>query len=349
MFVSVGYSACHWCHVMAHESFEDRETAAVMNDLFVNVKVDREERPDVDSVYMDATQAMTGQGGWPMSVFCTPEGEPFFTGTYFPKERRHGLPGFLDVCTAVADAWRNRRDDVLTQAGEVTSTVRRSAVNAAVPPEDGELPGPDAARGRRHPDARPARRPVGRVRRSSQVSAGDEHRRAAAGPRPGGHRRGQTRGRGGAGGRRHVARRDGGGRDLRPPRRGVRPVLGRRRVARPPFREDAVRPGPAAPGLPPRLAAHRGGAVPAGARGDGRVRATRPPAYRRRVLLRGGRRLRGRGGQVLRLEPRADRGRVARPGTGGQGRRVLGSDRGGQLRGRDDPEPHRPSGRSDPT
>ena len=94
LLVSVGYSACHWCHVMAHESFEDPATAAVMNDLFVNVKVDREERPDVDALTMDATVTMTGQGGWPTTVFLTPDGRPFYAGTYFPPEPRHGLPGF---------------------------------------------------------------------------------------------------------------------------------------------------------------------------------------------------------------------------------------------------------------
>ena len=97
ILVSVGYSACHWCHVMAHESFEDPETAAEMNRLFVNVKVDREERPDVDSIYMEAVQAMSGHGGWPMTVWLTPEGEPFFAGTYFPKADRPGLPSFRRV------------------------------------------------------------------------------------------------------------------------------------------------------------------------------------------------------------------------------------------------------------
>jgi uncharacterized protein YyaL (SSP411 family) len=92
ILLSIGYSACHWCHVMAHESFEDDATAALMNDLFVNVKVDREERPDVDDIYMEATQAMTGHGGWPMTVFCTPEGKPFFAGTYFPPRPVQGVP-----------------------------------------------------------------------------------------------------------------------------------------------------------------------------------------------------------------------------------------------------------------
>src|SRR5450830_1554150 len=96
ILLSVGYAACHWCHVMAHESFEDPATAAVMNELFVNVKVDREERPDVDAVYMEAVQAMTGSGGWPLTVFLTPDGRPFYGGTYFPPAGHHGRPGFVD-------------------------------------------------------------------------------------------------------------------------------------------------------------------------------------------------------------------------------------------------------------
>src|SRR4028118_758386 len=101
--LSVGYSACHWCHVLAHESFEDPETAALMNESFVNIKVDREERPDLDAIYMQAVQAMTGHGGWPMTVFLTPDGAPFFGGTYFPPDDRHGLPGFKSLLRAVMD------------------------------------------------------------------------------------------------------------------------------------------------------------------------------------------------------------------------------------------------------
>src|SRR5262245_51239097 len=97
VLLSIGYAACHWCHVLEDESFEDAETAALMNARFVNIKVDREERPDVDAVYMSATQAMTGHGGWPMTVFCTPEGVPFLAGTYFPPEPRHGMPSFREV------------------------------------------------------------------------------------------------------------------------------------------------------------------------------------------------------------------------------------------------------------
>ncbi|MDX3004073.1 thioredoxin domain-containing protein [Kribbella solani] len=112
VLLSIGYSACHWCHVMAHESFEDGETAAYLSAHFVSVKVDREERPDVDAIYMAATVAMTGQGGWPMSVFLTPAGEPFFCGTYFPKDARGGMASFRQVLEAIADAWRNRREQL---------------------------------------------------------------------------------------------------------------------------------------------------------------------------------------------------------------------------------------------
>ena len=119
ILLSIGYAACHWCHVMAHESFEDEETARLMNERFVNIKVDREERPDVDSIYMQATQAMTGHGGWPMTVFLTPDTAPFYTGTYFPPEDRHGIPSFKRVLAAVADAYRSRRSGVEETAAKM--------------------------------------------------------------------------------------------------------------------------------------------------------------------------------------------------------------------------------------
>ena len=123
ILLSVGYAACHWCHVMAHESFEDPETAAQMNEHFVCVKVDREERPDLDGIYMDAVQAMTGHGGWPMTVFLTPEGGPFYAGTYYPKLDRPGMPSFRRVLAAVADAWTRRRDDVRRQGDQVVQVL----------------------------------------------------------------------------------------------------------------------------------------------------------------------------------------------------------------------------------
>ena len=121
MLLSVGYSSCHWCHVMAHECFEDADVATKMNELFVNVKVDREERPDVDQLYMDAVQAMTGRGGWPMTVFMTPDGEPFYGGTYFPKEQ------FLQLLTAITEVCTERPDDVRKNIGQLMTAVNRTA------------------------------------------------------------------------------------------------------------------------------------------------------------------------------------------------------------------------------
>jgi uncharacterized protein YyaL (SSP411 family) len=123
LLLSVGYSACHWCHVMERESFENPAIAEVMNAGFVNVKVDREERPDVDHIYMQAVQSMTGRGGWPMTVFLTPDGTPFYGGTYFPPEDRHGLPGFPKLLAAIADAWRSRRGEVLQSGRELTESL----------------------------------------------------------------------------------------------------------------------------------------------------------------------------------------------------------------------------------
>ncbi|MEV6211096.1 thioredoxin domain-containing protein [Kitasatospora sp. NPDC051914] len=127
VLLSVGYAACHWCHVMAHESFEDESVAAYANEHFVAVKVDREERPDVDAVYMEAVQAATGQGGWPMTVFLTPDKEPFYFGTYFPPEPRHGMPGFRQVLEGVTAAWRDRREEV----GEVAGRIRADLADRA--------------------------------------------------------------------------------------------------------------------------------------------------------------------------------------------------------------------------
>ena len=127
ILLSIGYAACHWCHVMEHESFEDAETARLMNDWFVSIKVDREERPDIDSIYMSAVQAMTGHGGWPMTMFLTPDGKPFYGGTYYPPEPRHGMPAFRQVLEGVHDAWVNKRDDVEQQGAGLIEYVARSS------------------------------------------------------------------------------------------------------------------------------------------------------------------------------------------------------------------------------
>ena len=138
ILLSIGYSACHWCHVMAHESFEDPATAAVMNDLFVNVKVDREERPDLDKIYQLAHQMLTRRGGgWPLTMFLSPEDQkPFFGGTYFPKQARHGLPAFVDLLERVAEFYRTRRDDI---AAQNAALLQAFAQLQAAPPNQAAL------------------------------------------------------------------------------------------------------------------------------------------------------------------------------------------------------------------
>ena len=130
IFLSVGYAACHWCHVMEHESFEDASIAAYLNQNFVSIKVDREERPDIDQIYMNAVQVMTGRGGWPMSVFLDHQRQPFFAGTYWPPEQKFGMPGFRQVLDALTEAWKNRRHEVLKHAGEITVALQQLAKGA---------------------------------------------------------------------------------------------------------------------------------------------------------------------------------------------------------------------------
>ncbi len=141
VFLSVGYSTCHWCHVMERESFEVEEVAALMNDAFVCIKVDREERPDIDQVYMTVTQAMTGQGGWPMTVVMTPEKKPFFAGTYFPREGAYGRPGMMELVPALSEAWKQRREEVMTSADQITGMIRPLGQGSP-----GDRPGADASR-----------------------------------------------------------------------------------------------------------------------------------------------------------------------------------------------------------
>ncbi|MCX5739714.1 MAG: DUF255 domain-containing protein, partial [Proteobacteria bacterium] len=156
LLVSIGYSACHWCHVMERESFEDEATAALMNQLFVPVKVDREERPDVDRIYMDFVVRTSGHGGWPLTVFCTPDGRPFWGGTYFPPAPRHGLPSFRDVLAGLGRAWATQRADVEESASQVVAQLSRRPAGVATQPPGahslrdaatGLMEGADAASG----------------------------------------------------------------------------------------------------------------------------------------------------------------------------------------------------------
>lgn len=137
IFLSVGYATCHWCHVMAHESFEDKEVARLLNESYVCIKVDREERPDIDQIYMSVCQALTKQGGWPLSIFMTPEGKPFFAGTYFPKSARSGLPGLMDILSLIIRMWRDDRARFLKFGEEVTVALRNEAKQRS----PGPLPG----------------------------------------------------------------------------------------------------------------------------------------------------------------------------------------------------------------
>ncbi len=144
IFLSIGYSTCHWCHVMAHESFEDAEVAAVLNEHFVSIKVDREERPDIDRVYMMFVQATTGAGGWPMSVWLTPDLKPFFGGTYFPPTTRWGRPGFVDILRQLAEAWRNDRIELVRSASDILEQLRESSGADSAAPDRGPVAGRDA-------------------------------------------------------------------------------------------------------------------------------------------------------------------------------------------------------------
>ena len=291
ILLSIGYAACHWCHVMAHESFEDAETAAQMNRDFVCVKVDREERPDLDGIYMDAVQAMTGHGGWPMTVFLTPEGGPFYAGTYYPKVDRPGMPSFRRVLAAVADAWARRRDDARRQGDQVVQVL--AAQSGALGGEgDGQLA--DETLGQAFEGLRGAfDAHLGRVRGRAQVPPADDARVPA--PLP------PARLLGGAGHGPADPGPDGRRRHLRPARRRLPPLLDRRALAGPALREDAVRQRPAGPPLHPRLAGHRRGPLPGGGRPHRRLPAARAAPRRRRVLLLPGRRLRGGRGPLLRL------------------------------------------------
>src|SRR3989338_8157771 len=127
VFLSIGYSTCHWCHVMERESFENGEIAEILNKHFVSIKVDREERSDIDSIYMTAVVSMIGQGGWPLSVFLTPDGKPFYGGTYFPPKARWGAPGFSDILSSVAQAWETRRDEIMQSSSSITELLQNRA------------------------------------------------------------------------------------------------------------------------------------------------------------------------------------------------------------------------------
>jgi hypothetical protein len=284
VLLSIGYAACHWCHVMEEESFEDPETAGLMNERFVSIKVDREERPDVDAIYMDAVQAMTGGGGWPLTAFLTPKGEPFYAGTYFPNEDRHGLPAFRKILAAISDAWENRRDESITHGRRVVNAIARAGTMSASPdPLSDDV----------------LRRAFDVLRRSF------DHRWGGFGgapkfPQP------MTL----PGDASDHPRPDSGRRHVRPDRWGLPPVLHGRDVARAALREGALRQRAARAAVHASMAGDARRTVPARRRRDLRVPAARDAASGRWLLLVAGCRFRGGRGQVLRLVLR--RARLAR-------------------------------------
>ena len=271
LLVSVGYSSCHWCHVMEHESFSQQATAELMNELFVNVKVDREERPDVDALTMEACVTMTGQGGWPTTVFLTPEGRPFYAGTYFPPEPRHGLPSFRQLLAAVADAWNEQRDDVEPRPSGSSGAGRRSRARG-----DGRDARARPARPRRARPRAGVRARLRRLRHGAEVPPASALELLL--------RRGTPEALGmvtrtldgmAAGGLYDVV---GGGFH-----RYSVDALGRAAL-----REDALRQRAPHLDVSPRLARHRGGPLSDGRRGDGRVPAARDAPARRRLRVGAG-------------------------------------------------------------
>ncbi len=331
VFLSVGYAACHWCHVMAHESFEDPAVAEAVNSRLVAIKVDREERPDIDAVYMSATQAMTGQGGWPMSVFMTPDGEPFYCGTYFPRAQ------FVQLVTAVSESWAKNKERISGESQRISAAL---AENAAA------LSGLGGAAGELNLEQVTDTAVAGLASDFDEANGGfggapkfppsmalefllrhHERTGAAGGALDG---RGDLRG-------------DGPRGHLRPARRRVRPVQRGRQLDCAALREDALRQRAAGGGLHPSVAADGVRPGPPGGRGDLRLhgpRAAHPRGRPVRLARRGQRRGRGR---VLRLDP----GRA--PGGPGRGRRGvrgpgLRRHRAGDVRAR-----RRPSSSAGPT
>ena len=332
VFLSVGYAACHWCHVMAHESFEDPAVAEAVNSRLVAIKVDREERPDIDAVYMSATQAMTGQGGWPMTVFMTPDGEPFYCGTYFPRAQ------FVQLVTAVSESWAKNKERISGESQRISAALAENA--AALSGLGGAAGELNLEQVTAHGGGRPGvglRRGQRRLRRGAEVPAFDGARVPAPPPRA--HRR-----RGGALDGRGDLRGDGPRGHVRPARRRVRPVQRGRQLDRAALREDALRQRAAGRGLHPPVAADGVRPGPPGGRGDLRLhgpRAAHPRGRPVRLARRGQRRRRGR---VLRLDPgrapggpRRGRRRVRGPG--------LRRHRAGHVRARRvrPPAPGRPA------
>ena len=245
ILLSIGYSACHWCHVMERESFEDDTIAALMNDLFVNIKVDREERPDLDEIYMNAVQMLTGRGGWPMTVFLTPEGKPFYGGTYFPPEDRYGVPGFPKILQGVANAYREKPQDVERSVEQILAALQRMSLSTeSQQPFSPDIIGQSAEQLAQAYDADHGG--LGKAPKFPNVGVYELFLRHYH------HSKGKPI----SGDGDPHPNKDGPGGDLRSPRRWISPLFSGREVARTPFRENALRQRPARPHLRAGLLRH---------------------------------------------------------------------------------------------
>ena len=332
IFLSIGYAACHWCHVMERESFEDEATARLLNEHFVAIKVDREERPDLDSIYMSAVQAMTGSGGWPMSVFLTPDGAPFYGGTYFPDRPRHGMPSFSQVLEGVSKAWTMERGEALAASQRLVSALveqNRTAEPGTGPAIDrglfeavyDALMSSFDTRNGSWGGAPKFPQPMTIEFLLRRIALGDVRTRR---DRP------------------LHARQDGRRRHPRPARWRLPPLCDRPALARAALRADALRQRPARARVPARLGdARRGALRPLSRDRDRRARLHDPRAddARRRLRLQPGRRHRRHRRPHVHLA-RARDPRGAGAGGGRPVRRGVRRDRRGQLGGRDDPLAH---------
>ncbi len=289
ILLSVGYAACHWCHVMAHESFENPEIAATMNRLFINIKVDREERPDLDQIYQHALALMGEQGGWPLTMFLTPDGEPFWGGTYFPPEQRWGRPGFPQVLEAISEAYARKRDEVAKNVA-----VLREALQRLGQPQQGgailrQQLDPIAERLLREVDQ--IHGGIGTAPKFPQCGILEllwrAWKRTASTP----YRDAVDEG----------ARRDVPGRHLRPSRRRLRSLFDRCALAGAAFRKDALRQCRAGRSADPGLAGDQEPALPAADRRNPRLGHSRDAHAGGRLRQQPRRRQRARGRQVLRL------------------------------------------------
>jgi hypothetical protein len=320
ILLSIGYAACHWCHVMEHESFEHEPTAALMNEQFVNIKVDREERPDLDGIYMQAVQAMTGHGGWPMTVFLTPEGVPFYGGTYFPKDDRPGMGSFTRILKSVSTAYRSKPDDIARAAASVRELYASAAeeTRSAGPLTPELLDRSYRAIADRYDERNGGFMGAPKFPQTMSLDFVLRHwaRRGMEEALAIASHSFKQMARGG------IYDQIGGG---------FARYTGRCRLARPALRENALRQRAADPTRRASLAGDEGPHCSPRRRGDGELGDPRDAVARRRVLLLVRRRQRRARRQVLRVERRGDRRDTRRRCTGRA--RVLGRHARRELRG----------------